>query len=415
MADEKKAFSWDEEDKRQAANPAPAKSGFTWSDADGAATAQPATPAPKTPGIGERLTRSYNPDVEQFAEKHPIAGPAVRFLDAAGGAAMAAPGAALSAIRHPLDTVKGVGESLAAWKDPNTWKGAASVLPEALGQGVGNVAVGEGLKPISSAAADATGASRTALSRIARDPATGKIHSPWEIAVDKLLPDPNAPKAIPARQIPKGTNYGQFLEDQKNAPKVEPALGSPENPGFHSKLPTRMPPKVEPVAEPAALGSVENPGWHSKIPTRMPRTSDSPEPPPAGGPGLPKAQVVKLPVPREPLPTDNPGYMASIPRSRLMDLGRQGRPGAGQQLQNIGKTPLYVPEGGYAPPKSVESLEHVGGSRITLNPVGKTGARPLAANQFESSFGPEYKEVGDLAEWETGHREGLRPRKVLVP
>jgi hypothetical protein len=138
------------------------------------------------------------------------------------------------------------------------------------------------------------------------------------------------------------------------------------------------------------------------------------EPPAGEGPAAPTAQVVKLPVPREPLPGENPGNMASIPRSRLLDLGRQGRPGAGEQLRNIGKTPLYVPETGYAPPKSVENLEHIG-SRVTLNPVGKTGARPITANQFESSFGPEYQEVGDLAEWETGSREGLRPKKVLVP
>lgn len=47
---------------------------------------------------------------------------------------------------------------------------------------------------------------------------------------------------------------------------------------------------------------------------------------------------------------------------------------------------------------------------ITLNQVGNGGARPIVspADQFESSFGPEHKEVGDLAEWETGNRQGVQ-------
>lgn len=52
-------------------------------------------------------------------------------------------------------------------------------------------------------------------------------------------------------------------------------------------------------------------------------------------------------------------------------------------------------------------------NRMTLNPVGSNGARPIVSpsDQFESSFGPEHQEVGDLAEWETGNREGVRPRR----
>jgi hypothetical protein len=57
-----------------------------------------------------------------------------------------------------------------------------------------------------------------------------------------------------------------------------------------------------------------------------------------------QAPVVRLPVPRETLPGENPKYMASIPRARLLNLGRQGRPGAGEQLRNVGRNVLYVPE-----------------------------------------------------------------------
>jgi hypothetical protein len=52
--------------------------------------------------------------------------------------------------------------------------------------------------------------------------------------------------------------------------KPQPELGSPENPGMFSKIPTTMP-KVEPE-----LGSSENPGFHSKIPTRMPQPQVTP-------------------------------------------------------------------------------------------------------------------------------------------
>jgi hypothetical protein len=102
--------------------------------------------APETgPSTYSKLTAGYNPDVEQFAQNHPVLGPAVRFLDAAGGAAMATPEGIYNALRHPVDTAKGALESIAAWKDPNVRAGALSVLPEALGQGVGNVAGGEAI------------------------------------------------------------------------------------------------------------------------------------------------------------------------------------------------------------------------------------------------------------------------------
>jgi hypothetical protein len=97
------------------------------------------TPDAAEPSTYDKLTASYNPNAEKL-------GPVGRFLDAAGGAVMAAPGALASAVAHPIDTAKGVGSSLASWADPSTrptWEGIKSVLPEALGQGVGNVAAGE--------------------------------------------------------------------------------------------------------------------------------------------------------------------------------------------------------------------------------------------------------------------------------
>ena len=86
------------------------------------------------PSLYQKLTAPIDPGAHN---------PATRFLSSVGGAVIGAPEAALNTMRHPIDTAKGVVSSLQAWRDPNTWKGALSVLPEALGQGVGNVAAGE--------------------------------------------------------------------------------------------------------------------------------------------------------------------------------------------------------------------------------------------------------------------------------
>lgn len=110
---------------------------------------------PQAPSTYSKLTSGYNQNAEDFAQNHPLIGPVVRFLDAAGGAAMATPEGVYDALRHPSDTAKAALSSIAAWKDPAVRKGALSVLPEALGQGVGNVAAGEAMAPAASAVAKA--------------------------------------------------------------------------------------------------------------------------------------------------------------------------------------------------------------------------------------------------------------------
>jgi hypothetical protein len=114
-------------------------------------------PAEEKPSTYSKLTASYNPNVEEYAQKHPIFGPVVRFLDAAGGAAMATPEGIYQALSHPSDTAKGALESLKAWRDPSVRAGALSVLPEALGQGVGNYAAGEVTGAAGGAATKAVG------------------------------------------------------------------------------------------------------------------------------------------------------------------------------------------------------------------------------------------------------------------
>src|SRR5580658_650511 len=58
------------------------------------------------------------------------------------------------------------------------------------------------------------------------------------------------------------------IRERTEASKPGPQLGSPENPGFHSKLPTTMPKKIEATPE---LGSPDNPGWHAPLPVTMPK------------------------------------------------------------------------------------------------------------------------------------------------
>lgn len=175
---------------------------------------------------------------------------------------------------------------------------------------------------------------RAGLARIVRDPTTGKVQTPWEMAVNKVIPDPNAPKAFPARPIAKGTNYGQFLENQKLAAKIPP----PEPP----------------------LGSPENPGWHSKIPNRMPAKIAGPE----GASKIAAPQVTVLPEPRQPMPGDRPGAMWSVGREDVLPgAAQRGTPGAGDVMRNIGQPIIYTPkEGiGYPGPRAGGSFqEYVG-------------------------------------------------------
>jgi hypothetical protein len=74
--------------------------------------------------------------------------PVSRFFSSVGGAVIGAPEGLYNTLRHPGDTLAGISDSVGAWMDPKTrptWEGIKSVLPEALGGGVGTVAAGEAL------------------------------------------------------------------------------------------------------------------------------------------------------------------------------------------------------------------------------------------------------------------------------
>ena len=120
--------------------------------------------------------------------------------------------------------------------------------------------------------------------------------------------------------------------------------------------------------------------------------------------------VTVVPEPRALQPGEKVGYNASTPRDLLLGNALAGRPGAADMIRNTGQPVIYAPSGlGISNLKSSVALRDLL-NRQTLNEVGANGARPIVSPeaQFESSFGPEHKEVGDLAEWETGNREGVK-------
>ena len=140
---------------------------------------------PAKPSTGERLTRGYNPDMEAWAEKHPVLGVPARFLDSAGGAAMNFLPSIYHAFNDPLtdeekanfqghsripgevvlERLTGAEAGVGAAKDYASGKvdlkGALSVLPEALGAGTGTVAAG-------TAAGQAAGAAAGQVPALAR-------------------------------------------------------------------------------------------------------------------------------------------------------------------------------------------------------------------------------------------------------
>ena len=122
---------------------------------------------------------------------------------------------------------------------------------------------------------------------------SGRVQSPSEIALGKAFPDPYAPKATPAQPIPPGTNYGQYLENQRG-------VGVPGS-------------------------AAQEAGY---------------QPP-----------VTKAPFPREggaPVTVEQvPGPDTAGKGNLLTPAARRGVPGAGEELVRRGRPTLFVPREEY--------------------------------------------------------------------
>lgn len=95
------------------------------------------SPAPSEQSTYQKLTAPIDPGAHN---------PVSRFFSSVGGAVIGAPEGVYNTLRHPIDAANSVKQSVGAYFDPSTrptMQGAISVLPEALGQGVGGVAAGE--------------------------------------------------------------------------------------------------------------------------------------------------------------------------------------------------------------------------------------------------------------------------------
>lgn len=136
-------------------------------------------------------------------------------------------------------------------------------------------------------------------------------------------------------------------EAKLNAPK--PELGSPENPGWMSPIPKRMPmvpatkpnPFVNAMPTNAPIGSAELPS--------VPRGNATPFPLVQKAGAVPEGTSI-FPEPREPLPGDRPGAMWSVGREELPGAAARGTPGAVDVLRNLNRPIILTPKGGVGYP-----------------------------------------------------------------
>lgn len=290
----------------------------------------------KKDGFWSRLTAPSNPAV---ANSNPL----VRGLDAAGGAAMATPGAIYNTVRHPIDTATGLANSVSSavkgYADPNLTAGAvASVLPEALGQGIGSVAGGEamgaapGLVRAAVPSADAIG---TAL----RTP-EGKLIPPVKVGAKVA-----GAAAGHALGVPGAGELGGYLIGDKLADMLIPDRPGAATAAERRAVPLSKSPYPENVAQIEAARKATSQG----VPLSELANSTAPETAANG--------ISVVPEPRRLFLGENPNYAASIPRDQLMQLAQSAKPGAATQLQQLGQPVLYSPSGaGISNVKSSVSL-----------------------------------------------------------
>lgn len=271
----------------------------------------------KPDGFWQRLTAPTNPAVAN-------SNPAVRFLDAAGGAALGTPQAIYNTVRHPIDTAQAAIQGVKGWADPNlTANAVKSVLPEALGQGVGNVAGGEVLGAAGGAAASAT-PSAADIGTALRTP-EGKLIAPVKVA-SKVA----GAAAGHALGVPGAGELGGYLIGDKLADMIIPDRPGAATAAERRAVPLTKSPYPENVAQINAARKATAQG----VPLSDLANATAP---PSG--------VTVVPEPRASFAGETPNYMASIPRDQLLKLAQGGKPGAGLQMQQLGQPVIYAPSG----------------------------------------------------------------------
>lgn len=149
---------------------------------------------------------------------------------------------------------------------------------------------------------------------------------------------------------------------ERATPKIEPIqpeLGSPENPGFHSKLPTRMPKQIQAPTEVAKPEPF--PGAVSSA-----RPIGNAQLPPVGSVQLPKVIPQAEPITAIDVPSEE-GVRGSLPKpsGRLVLLPEEAR--AVDRLQGIAKRRASEHGTLYA-----AGMRPAGGGRVPFTPTGTT-------------------------------------------
>lgn len=234
---------------------------------------------------------------EAWAKDHPIAGPVARFLvnggQAVSGAIAGTPGAIYHAFSDPasedeltLSSPQRVFSRLGGRDAANalqdygagkvTPKAAMSVLPEALGQGLGTVAGGAAYGKIGGVLPEVVETAPRVL-RTARDvtPVLNKVNTAWEanspenVVHAREMADPMRVATRHAVEEGRATEIPTRLpKEQVNPrPPIDPmtaATNAAVKEGTASRIPTRLSPTLRNWAEPpqsAALGRIgANPG-----------------------------------------------------------------------------------------------------------------------------------------------------------
>lgn len=154
-------------------------------------------------------------------------------------------------------------------------------------------------------------------------------------------------------------------------------------------------------------------GTAARIPVRIPRdaapATKGTSPAPAAAP-----DITVLPEPRQPFAGENPGYMASVPREELNSLATTRKPGAGTQLQQLGKPILYIPnEAGYPGPRPSTLLNEFGkpikpvsGGLGTMSPESAWPENYRSGGETPSGGGANYS-AQELADFKARH--GIEP------
>jgi hypothetical protein len=310
------------------------------------------------PSLGERLTSPYDPGAAEFAQKHPIAGPAVRAMSAFGGAVLGAPGALYHAVADPITpqeeqefaghtripgeltaerlTGAPLVRGMQAYADPKTrptFGQAMSVLPEALGTGAGTAAAyelgGRAIRGLPSATRAVTGMAPPIARAVSGfvDPELAGVVSPrlghalrlaeriGKTGMPEVPPKIGATERILVRPSPN-VKFGEAL------PKVGATERIPVRPGVAPsitsapEMPTTPTGDVIPAQPPAIAPQIPSTGWS-----------------PAGGRGglsLQMSRPSSLPIPSE--------EYALPPGSAEAEATARSRVASGKKETDVGET-----------------------------------------------------------------------------